>query len=99
MQHHRVIGLDAGDAGTDFDDSPRGFMAEQVRKKFVRALYGIDLVDLGAAYRRVEDFDQHLTDFESVRKFDLVYDKGLARFNKDRGLDYLDLHLTFTQRR
>ena len=92
VQHHGVARLDRGHARADLDHLRRRLVAEQVRQELVGALGGGDLVELGAADRRVEHLDQDLADAERLRQRDLVDDKRLARLREDRRLRCLDLH-------
>ena len=92
MQHHGVARLDVGDAGSGLDHRAGGLVAEQVREELVGALGRLDLVDLRAADRRVQDLHQHLADVERLGKFDLVDDQRLARLGEDGGLGCPDFH-------
>ena len=61
-------------------------------QKLVRPLDGVDLVDLGAADRRVEHPDQDLPGIELLGHGDLIDHQGLARLRQDRGAGLLHLH-------
>ena len=71
------------DARADLEHGRRGLVAEQVRQELVRALGGLDLVDLRAADRRVVHLDQHLADVERFGQLDLVDDQRLARLARE----------------
>ncbi len=58
VQHDGVAGLHGRYTGADLDHLRRRLMAKQMRQELVRSLGGRDLVDLGAADRAVEHFDQ-----------------------------------------
>ena len=92
MQHHRVARFDGGHARPDIDDDGRGFVAEQMRKKLVGSLGGLDLIDLSAADGRVQNLDQHLADIERVGKRDFVDNERLAGFRQDRRFGFFDFH-------
>ena len=61
------------------------FLAEQVREEPVRALYPVDLSELGAADPAVEDADEDLPARERIGERDLVHDERLSLGNEDRG--------------
>jgi hypothetical protein len=88
----RLGRFDAGDAGADLDNFGRRLMPQEMRQESVDAFQCIDLVDLRAADRRVEHFDQHLAGIERVGQGDLVDHQLLPRLDQDRGAGLLDLH-------
>ena len=64
-----------------------------MRQELVGTLNRLNFVDLGSADGGVENFHQHLSDVEFVRKNDVVDDKGPARFGEHRGFSTLNLHV------
>ena len=65
---------------------------QQMRQELVDAFERVDLVNLRAADRRVEDLDQHLPGVELLRQGDLVDHQRLARLRQNRGAALFDLH-------
>lgn len=92
VQHHGIVRLDRGDAGSGFEHRRRRLVSEQMRQEFVRPLGGGDFIDLGAADRRVQHLDQYLPGGKGVGQGDLVDHQGLARLDQNRRLRCLDLH-------
>ena len=76
-------GLHVRYARPGLDARGRGLVPEQMRQELVGALYGLDLVDLRAADRRVQDLHQHLADVERIGQRDLVDDQRLARLRRE----------------
>ena len=92
MQYDRVARLYGGHARPDIDDDGGGFVTEQMWKKLVGSLGGLDLVDLSAADRGMQNPGQHLADIQCVGKRDFVDNERLAGFYEDRRLGFFDFH-------
>lgn len=88
MQYDRVARLYGGHARPDIDDDGGGFVAEQMWKKLVGSLGGLDLVDLSAADRSVQNPGQHLADIQCVGKRDFVDNERLAGFTRIAALAF-----------
>jgi hypothetical protein len=74
MANHAIPRRDVRCPGTDLEHDRTGLVAEQVREKFVRTLYPIDLAELGSAETGGMDFDQCLT-LPQAGNSDLVHDE------------------------
>ena len=81
VENDMVAGLDAGDALPYPLDDAGALMAEEVRKEFVRAFGGLDLVNLGAADSAVVNADMNLAEGQLLRHLEF------GDFERGVGLD------------
>jgi len=88
----RIARLAGGHAGAGLDHDRERLVSEQMRQELVRALDGVDLVDLRATDARCPDPDQNLPVLEAVGQGDLVDHQRLARLDQDRRLRGLHIH-------
>jgi len=85
VENDMVAGLDAGDALPYPLDDAGALVAEEVRKKFIRALGGLDLIDLGAADSAVVNADMDLTEGQLLRHLEFGdFERGVG-LNEDGG--------------
>ena len=85
VENDMVAGLDAGDALPYPLDDARSLVAEEVGQKFIGALGGLDLVDLGTADSAVVKADMNLTEGQLLRHLEFGDFERSVGLNEDGG--------------